>query len=111
MIFIYLFVIAIVGMLIAVLIERKRTKKSVLQILKSSCSIDSVQFEKRLDSLQTGSNTFKKYLYSITHVSAKKAVRYNELAVKKIKYLVRKKLHSDTIKETPSEFISQIHSK
>lgn len=111
MIFIYLFVISIVGIIVALIIEHKRTKKSLLQILKSSCSIDSVQFEKCLKGAQTKTITFKKYIYSITHISSKKALEYNEKAINKVKKVIRKKLHSDLKKESPSEFISTISSK
>jgi hypothetical protein len=109
--FIYLFVISIIGIVVAITVERKRTQKTLLQILKSSCSIDSVQFEKHVSAAQIKTNTFKKYVHSISRISSKKAFEYNNLALKKIKYFIRKKLHPDTKKEMPSEFISKINSK
>lgn len=110
MIFIYLFVISIAGIILGIIIEHLRTKKTLLQILKSSCSIDSVKFEKQLETAKNTSYTFKKYIYSISHISVKKALSYHGLVVKKIKYSIRKKLHSDATNEIPSDFISQIKS-
>lgn len=111
MIFIYLFIISIVGIIVAFTIEHKKTKKSLLQILKTSCSIDSVQFERQLDTAQQKTYTLKKYIYSITHISSKKAFECKSIVIKKIKFFIRKRLHSDKKDVAPSEFISKISSR
>lgn len=111
MIFTYLFIISIVGIIILLALEHKKTKKTLLQILKSSCSIDSVKFEKHLGDVQQKTYTFKKNIYSMTHFSFKKVIEYNEIILKKLKYHIRKKLHSDKTEKVPSEFIIKISSK
>lgn len=111
MIFIYLLAISVFGIILALIIEHKKTKKSLLQILKSSCTIDSVQFEKDLDISRKHTNTFKKYVYSITHISTQKAAAHQEILFKKIKFFIRKRLHSNEKKESPSEYITKIRSK
>lgn len=111
MIFIYLLAISVFGIILVLVIEHKKTKKSLLQILKSSCTIDSVQFEKDLDVSRKHTNTFKKYVYSMTHISAQKAAEYHTILFKNIKFFIRRRLHSAEKKESPSEYITKIHSK
>ena len=109
--FIYLFIISIAGILIALRIEHKKTQKTLLQILKSSCTIDSVQFEKYVSALQVNTNTFKKYAYSISQITLQKVLEYKNLTLKKVRYFIRKKLQPHIKKEIPSEFMVKINSK
>jgi len=109
--FIYLFIISMVGIVMITIFERKKTKKNVLQILKSSCSIDSVQFEKYVNAAQIKTKVLKKYIYVISRITLKKVIEYSNLIINKIKYIIRKKLHTDTKKNMSSEFISKINLK
>jgi hypothetical protein len=108
MIFIYLFVLSTIGITIVLIIERKRTPKNLLQIIKSSCSIDSVRFEKQLRISQITSRTIRKYLYYFFRTCLKKVREYVTQAVNKLKLVIRKRLHSDITNKTPSDFISKI---
>lgn len=108
MIFLYLLIIAVLGIGILLFLEHKKTKKGLLQIIKRSCSIDSIQFEKRLDRTKIVSNTFKKNTYLLILTNFKKILRYFELRINTLKSGIRKKLHSDTQAEKPSEFIIKI---
>ncbi len=108
MIFLYLLGIADIGISILLFLEHKKTKKNLLQIIKRSCSIDSVRFEKHLRFTQLTSINFKKYVYNLFHSLLKKIMKYGKLLINKLKYFIRKKLNSDTHKEKPSSFITQI---
>ncbi|MFT7327878.1 MAG: hypothetical protein ACI870_000049 [Crocinitomicaceae bacterium] len=111
MIFVYLLGIAVSGTGVLLFLEHKKTKSNLLQIIKRSCNIDSVRFEKRLSNAQTKSINLKKYVSALTHISLKKALDYSQLPVNKLKYFIRMKLHSDTYKEKPSSFITKIKEK
>ncbi len=111
MIFIYILIIASVGILVLLFIEQYKTKKTLLQIVKNWCNIDSVLFEEKLE------NT-KKYIVKTTHdffifikKKVMKIVNYVYLCGSKIKSFVRKTLHPQQDKQYSSEFINKMKEK
>lgn len=111
MAFTYLFGIAVLGIGILLFIEHKKTHSNLLQIIQRSCTIDSVRFEKNVDYIQNFSMKIKESVYNTTRKSFKKVITLIQIPFKKLKYFIRKRFHSDTNIETPSEFISKISSK
>lgn len=111
MIFLYLFIASLVILGIIAYFEHKRTGKNLLQIIKSSCSIDSVVFEHSLKKTHKRTESFKKYIYSIGHISSKKALVFSELQATKIKRAIRKRLQEESVQKEPSSHISHIKEK
>jgi len=62
MLFIYLMSASIIGIIIVIIIDRRKTGNSLLQMLKKLCSIDSVRFENNLKKTQDHSRKVKKQI-------------------------------------------------
>lgn len=107
MIFVYSLIIAFIGISILVFIEKKKTQKSVLQIIKNWCSIDSIQFEKNLIQHKGQIKRIKKSAgnlgYKVTTVTARHG--------KNMRKSIRKKLDSHHLPKKSSVFIEDLKNK
>jgi len=80
-----------------------------LQIIKRSCSIDSVQFEKKLFRSKQSMLLNKKRLLSFIQFVFKKIQTWTKKYINLSKKHVRKKLHPKTQKVTASSFIKEMN--
>lgn len=111
MIFIYILIGALVGITIVLGIEHSLSQKSLLQIVKNWCNIDSVLFEGNLkkthiyivDIHRTIRYLFKKNLNKITSYSNQQGRLFRSL--------IRKKLHPKKNKQNSSHFIKKMKEK
>lgn len=108
MIFIYLSFITALGLGVLLVQEQKNTKLSFLQILKRSCSIDSVQFESYLKQSKNDLLQVKKQAKISKTNIVQKLSKYYFSHLNFLKKCIRKRLHPETDKIAESAFIVEI---
>lgn len=108
MLFIYLAIISIIGITIIVLVERKKSNRSLLQILKKLCSIDSIRFEKELEKAHRYSLKSRIKMNSFWKINFSKMLSYTTLKGGRIRCFIRKKLHPETETLETSRYIKDI---
>jgi len=108
MIFGYILIITSVIFGSILLIHRFKSEKTLLQIWKELCSIDSVRFNEHLKKSKNNGFTFKKYIAKIGKQNFEKASLFSEIQGQKFRNFVRKKLHTKDISVETSSFIKKI---
>jgi len=109
MLFIYLLAISLVAMAIITVIDYGNSKKTLLQNIKKSCSIDSVQFENTLRYLnRLRYAIYTKSLSFVTKLVKNIEIMFDYYFVSKAIHYIRRKFHPEAKREKASVYIEKM---